>query len=290
MGLISTSLRLRGSRATDGSWARGWGISLQRIQPSTAAFAAIMVAIGIWGLTALRFVAIWAPGIQPPQLRIPMVIVCSLFSIVTGAGLLWPRSAPIAARLLLGFLCLWLVWCKGVALVRAPTVLASWESLGETAVVMSATWAAAQPIAELKDRSFSPFLRRGPRVLYGAAMIAFGASHLAYARLTASLVPAWLPWHWAWVYFTAATYIAAGLALLGGLFATLAASLSTVQMALFGVLVWLPRIVEGARDPDTLNEAAISFALAASGWVLTTALKSDHSSALGEGSTQFKRR
>jgi hypothetical protein len=43
-------------------------------------------------------------------------------------------------------------------------------------------------------------------------------------------------------------------------------------MALFGVSVWLPKIVVGARDPDTLNEAAISFVLAASGWVIATSL------------------
>lgn len=245
----------------------------------------MMVAIGVWGLTELRFVAIWAPGIQPPQLRTPMVIVCSIFSIVTGAGLLWARSRSTAARLLFAFLCLWLVWCKGVALVRAPTVVASWESLGETAVVMSATWALAQPIAELKDRSGSVFVRRGPRVLYGAAMIVFGASHLAYVGLTASLVPAWLPWHSAWVYFTAGTYFAAGLALLVGLFAPLAAFLSAVQMVLFGALVWLPRMVEGSRDADTLNEAVVSFALAASGWILATALESRRAGALGARST-----
>jgi uncharacterized membrane protein len=102
--------------------------------------------------------------------------------------------------------------------------------------------------------------------------MAFGAAHLGYPALTASLVPAWLPWHLAWVYLTAATYIAAGIALVVGRCARLAAALSAAQMALFGLLVWLPRIALGSRDADTLNETAISFMLAASGWVMATVI------------------
>lgn len=232
-----------------------------------------MILIGIWGFAQFEFVAVWAPGIEPAAFRMPAVIACSLLSTVVGAGLLWPPYASTAARLLLGFLCLWLVWCKGAALVRAPTVAASWESLGETAVITSAAWALAERIGGKDEARPKRLSRPGPRILYGLALIAFGASHLAYPALTASLVPSWLPWHIGWVYFTAATYIAAGAALTMQRFAWPAAALATLQMALFGLLVWLPKIVAGARDSDTLNEAAISFALAASGWILTDALR-----------------
>jgi hypothetical protein len=44
-------------------------------------------------------------------------------------------------------------------------------------------------------------------------------------------------------------------------------------MALFGLLVWVPKIAAGARDADTWSETAISFALAASGWVIWDAFK-----------------
>lgn len=246
-----------------------------RIPPSSAAFAFVLIAIGIWGFAQSQFVAIWAPGIQPAALRAPMIVASSLISIFAGAGLLVRRFAPMAMRLLLGFLGVWLVWCKGTALVHAPTELASWESLGETAVVVSAAWALAQaapPSSEREGRGLNTLAGFGPFILYGLALIAFGVSHLAYLTLTASLVPKWMPWHVAWVYFTAATYVATGTALVVGRLARTAAALSALQMALFGVLVWLPRIAGGARDLDTFNETAISFALAASGWIVATSL------------------
>lgn len=235
--------------------------SPQNLQLSTAVFGLLLAAIGIWGLAAADFVAIWAPGIQPAQLRPAMAIACSVISLATGVGLLWPRTCRLAARILLAFLCLWLVWSKAIALIHAAAAAASWESLGETAVVLSAAWA-------LSFTSREP----GPRILYGLSLIAFAAGHLGYLALTASLVPVWLPWHVGWVYLTAATYAAAGIALLAGRFTRLAATLSALQMALFGVLIWLPKIAAGARDMDTLNETAISFALAASGWVVANAL------------------
>lgn len=167
---------------------------------------------------------------------------------------------------------------KGPPLVHAATVLASWESLGETAVVLAATWALAVGTSVDHPQS-SPggeLAERGPRDVYGLALIAFGAAHLGYPALTASLVPSWLPWHLAWVYLTAAAYIAAGIALVAGRWPRLAATLSSLQMALFGALVWLPRIALGQRDADTLNETAISFTLAVSGWVIATAIAHRH--------------
>jgi len=248
-------------------------VTLQRILPSTVAYSVVLIAIGIWGLAQFAFIAIWVPGIQPAALRAPMMIACSLISLLAGAGLLWPRYQSTAARMLLGFFLVWLIWCKGPALARSPADLAVWESLGETAVLTAAAWTLARTSHDTGAKWLDS--AAGPRILYGLALIAFGASHLAYVTLTATLVPAWLPWHAAWVYLTAATYVAAGIALAGGRFLRTATALSALQMTLFGLLIWLPRVAAGGRDMDTMNEAAISFALAASGWVIAEAIGRD---------------
>lgn len=240
------------------------------ISPSRAAFAIVMIAVGLWGFVHSGFVAIWAPGIQQTGLRGPAAFVCSAISTFAGAGLLWSRSAYSASRILLAWLVVWLVWCKGIALIHAPAAPASWESAGETAVIIAATWTLASDLDW--SEATGPVARSGPRILYGLALIAFGVAHFGYPGLTASLVPAWLPWHLAWVYLTGTTYVAAGTALVTNRFARPAAILSALQMALFGALVWVPKIADGARDADTLNEAAISFALAVSGWVIATAV------------------
>ena len=241
-----------------------------RIPPSRVAFALVMIGVAIWGFADGGFVGVWAPGIRPASVRPAVAACCSLISIAAGAGMLWQPTARQAGLVLLGWLVLWLFWCKGPPLVHSPGDPAAWESAGETVVLIAAAWALAEA-ADLRVPSREAIATFGPRILYGLALIAFGISHFGYASLTASLVPAWLPSHLFWVYLTGTTYVAAGIALVAGRFVRTAAVLSTLQMALFEVLVWLPKIASGARDADTLSETVISFALAASGWVIATA-------------------
>lgn len=248
---------------------------MRRFPLSRLAFAIVFIAMGVWGFAQGGFVGIWAPGIQPASFRPGIAVWCSFVSIIAGAGILWRRTAYNAGSALFGMLVLWLFWCKGPPLAHGPTDPAAWESLGETAVLVAAAWilAAGADWDFPMLRSPGPLAKRGPPILYGLSLIAFGISHFGYAGLTASLVPAWLPWHLGWVYLTGSTYILAGVALVLDRFARPAAILSALQMALFGVLVWLPKIAAGSNDADTLNETVISFALAAAGWVMATAVR-----------------
>jgi uncharacterized membrane protein YphA (DoxX/SURF4 family) len=96
-------------------------------------------------------------------------------------------------------------------------------------------------------------------------MIEFGAAHLAFITYTASLIPVWLPPQVAWAYFTGFAYIAAGIAILGGIVPRLAASLSALQMGLFTLLVWGPLLAAETRTPFDWSEGVISLVLTAAG-------------------------
>lgn len=239
-----------------------------------AVFAATLSALGIIGLVSGHFAPIWDS--VPPALpgRTALAYLCALVSLVCGIGLLWRESAAAAARVLFGFLLLWLLLIKLPYIVQAPTVALWYESWGETAVLAAAAWILYARFATGRDRrrlSFATGERgaRRARMLYGLAMLAFGVAHFVYLQYTASLVPAWLPRHTVWVYFTGGAYIGAGMALLTGVYARLAAALSTLQMGLFTLLVWVPAVAAAHPDASSVSEFAVSWALSAGGWVVT---------------------
>jgi uncharacterized membrane protein YphA (DoxX/SURF4 family) len=244
---------------------------------SYALFAATLIGIGAWGLISGALGAIWQPIPSGVPMHAALAYLCAVVALAAGAGLLLQRTAAPAARLLLGYLLLWFLLSKAPALAHTPRDAAAWESAGESVVIIAAALAVYAGAADAWDRRRLGFLAddRGiavARALYGLALIAFGVAHLAYVKLTASLIPAWLPAHPAWVYLTAVTYIAAGLAVLTGVLARPAAFLAALQMGLFTLLVWAPPIVHGSKDPSVWSEAVISWTLTIAGWLVAESL------------------
>lgn len=248
--------------------------------PAHAVFAASLIGLGILSLITGDLGAIWQPIPKTVPAREALAYLCALVSLLCGIGLLWPRAATAAARMLLAYLLLWTLLFRLPDLLRAPAAIGPWEGCAETAVIIAAAWVLYAQLASGWDRQHLRFASGQPGTrlaqrLYGLAMIVFGLAHFGYLKQTAALVPAWLPAHTAWAAFTGGAYIAAGLALLTGIAARPAAILSAVQMGLFTLLVWLP--ILAAAGPKTAfqwNETLISCALTISGWLVAESCRS----------------
>lgn len=237
-----------------------------------AAFAVILIALGIQGLIKGDFTAVWEPVPIGAPAREALIYLCASISLASGIALLWRRTAALAAGLLLSSFLVWFLLWRVRALFLTTLVEGTW-SCGETLAMMAGAWVLFAAFATDADRQRLAFATgdkgmRIARVLYGLALIPFGYAHFAYLKHTADMVPGWLPWHDGWAYFTGATFIAASAAVLFDVFARLAAALSALQMGLFGLLVWVPILAAGPVNAFQQNEVATTLALTAAGWVV----------------------
>lgn len=235
-------------------------------------FALSMIAIGIVGLVNTRLSPVW-DGVPRDMPQATLARLCALIALGSGIGLLIERTGVYAARVLLAWLLLWLLVFKVRYIVMAPWAEVSYQDCGETAVVIAAAWVLYAWFAGDWDKRRLGFATgttgvRIARVFYGLALIAFGLSHLVYFNLTAPLIPGWLPWHPFWAYFTATAFLAAATAILVGVAARLAATLSALQIGVFLALVWIPRVVTGHANNFQQGEFIITGVLTASAWVV----------------------
>ena len=235
-------------------------------------FAATMIGLGAVGLIHPDFVPLWNPVPTSVPAREPILYLGALISLTAGIGLLVPRLAAMAARLLLATLFLWLLLFRLPNFLHEPVFAACWSVFPLT-VVLAAAWVLHVRLATDWDRKHFGFVSsnnglRIARVLYGLCLIFFGVAHFVDVKDTVSLIPHWLPGHLFWAYFAGGAFIAAGIATLSGFCARLAVALSAFQLALFLFVVWIPIVAAGSKNPFQWSETILNTALLAGAWVV----------------------
>ena len=90
-----------------------------------------------------------------------------------------------------------------------------------------------------ETQGFDKLIPFGP-VFYAAPLAAFGTEHFTITKIIASLIPAWIPWHYFFAYFVGACFIAAGFSLVTRIQVRLSASLLALTFLLFVALMDAP--------------------------------------------------
>jgi uncharacterized membrane protein len=193
--------------------------------------------------------------------------------VLGGIGLLLARTTALSVRILLPFLILGFL-VQAPTLVMPPFVEVNWESIGEIAVLVSGMWVLFATRSGLGEGSRFAFAtgERGlriARIIFGLWLLPIGISHFAYLQNTVSLVPAWLPFRRGWAYLGGAGHFAAGLGVLFSVVPRLAAAMEAGMLAVFTVLVWLPKIVATPMGGRGLwTEFVVSWTITAAAWLV----------------------
>jgi uncharacterized membrane protein YphA (DoxX/SURF4 family) len=215
------------------------------MNPNAVLYALGAILLGAIGLYFHDFALTWQPVPAGIPARALLSNLSGLLLIVGGGAILTPRGRVGGALLLTAFYGIWVVLLHGPIVLADPGAFYKWNGVAESLMLTTGGIALLAGTATGMRGKLATIARLGA----GACAICFGSTHLVYAKPTADFVPAWIPPNqlfWAWA--TGLGYIAAGLALVSGIKARLAATLMTGMMASFVLLLHAPRVF---ASPDS---------------------------------------
>lgn len=104
---------------------------------------------------------------------------------------------------------------------------------------------------------------------FAVSLLSFALYQAIHPDVTASLVPKWIPpGQMFWVIVTTVAFALAAAAMLIRRFAVLAARLSTLMLAGFGVLIWIPATLSKPQSLGNWSELGLTFAICGAAWIV----------------------
>lgn len=232
------------------------------------------------GLMAMALVCLaWGtfdPGQAVPK-SVPgytaLAYAAALFMLVSGAAIEWRRTAAWgAAALTVYYVLVVVLLMDGRGVLAHYAEFGSYSNVAEQVAIAAGGLIVYAGSADI-DAGRAARLTRIGQVAFGLCALLFGGAHFFYMNMTAPLVPKWLPPSQVfWGYATGVAHIAAGLAILSGVQARLAAILLTAMYAAFTPLVHLPMLLASPSNHFIWGENAVNLALTGVAWVVADSL------------------
>jgi uncharacterized membrane protein len=225
-------------------------------------FAGAMVGIGlqhVWIQDFLRFepVAEWVP------FRPALAVLFGMALAAAGASSL-ARPSGRGPMVLTAILAGLIVLVEGPALVTHLGTGNRWTTMFKAL----ALGGAATALAGRRAKPPSASLRRWGGLMYGASLPVYGALHFIYPRLTATIVPAWIPGRLIWVYVIGVAFVLSGAAIVTGVMRRQAALLIGVMFAIWVVILHGPRVVATPHVSVEWTNVLVAVAMAGGAWII----------------------
>ena len=187
--------------------------------------------------------------------------------IAGGIGMQFPRTVRLGA-IVLGVVYL------TFSLANIPDIIAAanvYEKYGGSffQFVCMLCGAIALFAATEMDAARAAALGRVARVGLGVCAISFTLGQALLLHETAALVPKWIPpSQMFWAVLTTIAFALAAIAILFNLRAHLATWLMTLMLGLFGVLVWVPRLIAHPEAHGNWSEFVLTMLIAGAAWMV----------------------
>ena len=233
--------------------------------------------LGIVALSVIGFV--WGDFIsgQPVPKWLPertaLAYAAAVFMLVAGLGIQWRRTVNWAAAALIVYFGLFVLLLEnGPVIVRNFAVYGAYFGAAEPLAFAAGALIVYAATAEMAAVRAARLVRMA-QIAFGVCAVFFGGAHFVYMGSTAPLIPKWLPPSQEfWGYATGGFHIAAGLAILAGVQARLAAILAAVMYASFLPLVFVPVLM---TEPSAFRwtECATTIVLVGVAWTVAESLE-----------------
>ena len=250
------------------------------VEAGTRLLGAAVFAAGLAAIAAQNFlIADFLTELQPVPAGVP---VRTLLAYINGAVLLAATASVLlnyrvrlAALCVTGLLGLWIVLLHVPKIFANPAAGGAWTPGLEILAMLGAG------LMVLGLTSQDQRLARIGLVCLAITLPAFGILHFIYWEYVASVIPAWIPGHTFWAYFTGLAHIAAGAAIVLSLVpgfrpvAYLAATLWSVMVGLWVVVLHVPRALEHIDTRPEWTSLFVAITLCGGGLLMRQTLARD---------------
>jgi uncharacterized membrane protein len=203
--------------------------------------------------------------------RVALAWIAGGLLLIAGAAMEWRRLAAWGATTVGALAGLMILVC-GAAVARQYGVLGSYFVVAEQLTIAAGGLIVYGTGAGMDSR-LRLRLTRSARMTFGVCAIFFGTAHFVYMNATAPLIPKWLPpGQVFWGCATGVCFVVAGIGLLTGVKARLAAILLTVMLGCFTLMVHVPMLVREHSGVFNWSELALNVTILGVAWLVADSL------------------
>ncbi|HVZ96900.1 MAG TPA: hypothetical protein VG847_08505 [Chitinophagaceae bacterium] len=237
-----------------------------KLHPGRYVFGLAAIVFGITGLVWMDFNT-WQQVRSLGHLSHPKMLAAILAAIelIGGIAMQWQKTLRFGAIILcIIYLLFALLWVPFI--IQTPLAYDSWGNFFEQFSMAAGAW-----VAYFSFEGGNPSARKARIgcILFGICVLSFTLEQVFYLSATAGFVPAWMPpGQMFWAVATTILLALAAIAILTGRLALLAVRLLTIMIICFGLLIWLPVLI---NDPGKLfNWAgnAENLGIAGAAWIV----------------------